>query len=124
MTQKFFGIVAVIHTLLVLAQPVLAGMSLQGSGLALDLHAWNALSIITVAAIQVLAALLWRKPGGGPASALGVSGFLLVAEVIQYMIGDGGLFALHLPLGIIVLFGALAAAGMAFHRRPESADQR
>lgn len=123
--QRIFGAVALIHALLVVAQPVLAGMSLDGRSVALELHYGNAMVIMSAAFIQTLLGLLWWKPGRGPGSAAGMSAFLLVAEVVQFLIGDAGLLAVHLPLGIIVVCGALAAAGMVFRRRrPDAATDQ
>ena len=118
--RKFFGVIAIVHAILVVAQPILAGLSLEGNSGALDLHYTNGMLIMGVAFLQVIAAVLWWKPGGGPSKAMSVSAVLLVAEVAQFFIGDSGNFAIHLPLGILVFFGALAAAGMAYSKRRES----
>lgn len=115
--QRSFGVLAIIHAALVIAQPILAGMSLEGNNSALDLHYANGMLIMMVACIQTMAALLWWKFGGGPSRAITVSLVLLIAEVIQFLLGDSGSFAIHLPLGIFVLFGALGACGMAFGDR-------
>ncbi|ALJ20847.1 hypothetical protein AOA12_13410 [Microbacterium sp. No. 7] len=116
-----FAAVAIVHAVLVFAQPILAGMSLEGRDGALDLHYANGMAIMTVAAVQIVAALLWWKPGGGPARAIGVSAVLLVLEVVQFLIGSAGGFTLHLPLGIVLLLGAAAAAYLPFRQRDEIA---
>lgn len=111
--QKIFVAVAAIHAVLIFVQPVLAGMSLDGNSTALDLHYWNGMTIMTVAVVQVVSALLWWKPGGGPTKAITLSVLLLGLEVAQFLLGDAGNLAIHLPLGIITLFGTAGVVMMA-----------
>ena len=118
-----FGTVAIIHAVLVIAQPILAGMSLEGSTAALDMHYWNGMVIMTVAFVQILAAVLWWKPGGGTSRGVSVSVVLFGLEIAQFLLGDAGSFAIHVPLGILVLAGAVAAAAMAFRNRPEELQE-
>lgn len=114
-----FAWIAALHALLVILQPILAGMSLQGAQAALDLHYDNGMLIMTVAVVQIVAALLWWKPGKGPSRAVGMSAFLLVLEIVQFLLGDAGQLAIHLPLGIITLLGAAMVAAMGFRSRRE-----
>lgn len=109
-----FAWIALVHAVLVFAQPILAGMSLEGDDSALDMHYFNGMIIMTIAAVQIIAALLWWKPGGGPSRALALSAVLLGLEVAQFLLADAGKLAIHLPLGIITLLGAAMVASMGF----------
>ncbi|MCT2584944.1 hypothetical protein [Actinophytocola gossypii] len=104
------------HCLLVCAQPVLAGMSLEGVPNAIEWHGGNGSIILTVAMVQVLTGALWWKPGGGspwvPLAALA----LFFAESVQHGWGHAFRLTLHIPLGIaivvlsVVLFVVLVRA--------------
>lgn len=121
--QRIFGIVAIIHAVMVVIQPITAGMSMDGDTFALDLHYWNGMSIMTVAVIQLILGVLWFKPGGGPSRAITISLVLLALEVAQFLIGDSGHMAIHLPLGIILLFGVLGLIRMSFRDYPAPGAQ-
>lgn len=114
--RRVFGGFAITHAVLVLAQPFLAGLSLEGQSYALDLHYMNGMLIMGVAALQLVSALLWWKPGGGTARPLTISVVLLSAELAQFLLGTSGSFALHLPLGIFVVLASVGACAMAFRR--------
>lgn len=120
--RRTFGGIAVAHAVLVLAQPFLAGMSLEGQSYALDLHYMNGMLIMVVAALQIIVALLWWKPGGGATGPLAVSVLLLVAEVAQFLLGAAGGFTLHLPLGIFVVLASVGACAMAFRRNSDRSE--
>lgn len=100
-----FRAVATLYALATVLQPFLAGMFLSGSFGALKAHeltgqAVGGLGILTF----VCAVLLWRVRGG---SALPVrfAGGLLVATVLQIVIGYSRILVLHVPLGVAMVFG-------------------
>jgi hypothetical protein len=87
----------------VFAQPVFAGLLLDGHDAWRDWHATNGMLVLPLLALAevVLAALTWRTtraPGWLPLASLG----LLLAIIIQGVLGMSGQLALHLPLGVAI----------------------
>lgn len=92
---------------LLLAQPVLAGLGLEGNTAATRLHATVGVTFLAVALAQDLLAILSWKPMGGAGwvPIVAVSSHLL--GLVQMELGHGRAMAFHLPVGITLL--ALAA---------------
>lgn len=100
-----FRATATCYALAAVAQPFLAGLFLSGSFSALKAHevtgqAVGGLGILTL----ICAILLWRV-GGGSVAAVRISGGLLVAVVLQIILGYDRLLALHVPLGVAMVAG-------------------
>jgi len=100
-----FRATATFYALAAVAQPFLAGLFLSGSFSALKAHevtgqAVGGLGILTL----ICAILLWRV-GGGPVAAVRISGGLLVAVVLQIILGYDRLLVLHVPLGVAMVAG-------------------
>lgn len=95
---------AVLHTIAVAAQPMLAGAYLSGEVDAIDLHRGNALSVVfyLAAALVVAAVLNWRPGGGRGWPALAAAG-LLSAETLQIVVGFERQLAVHIPLGVAIV---------------------
>lgn len=107
-TMRFaFCTISLIHLALVLAQPFLAGMSLDGRLDALDLHRTNGLLVVGAATAQTLTAVAWWRLAQGRGLGPGLALLTLVTEVTQYALGESGNFALHLPIGVGVVVLAL-----------------
>jgi hypothetical protein len=85
------------------AQPVFAGLILDGNEAWRDWHAINGMVLVPLLALVqvVLAVLLWR--GGGPGWLAPASAGLLVAIVVQNLMGQTSLLAVHVPLGVAIL---------------------
>lgn len=100
-----FRTTATIYALAAVTEPFLAGLFLSGSFSALKAHqvtgqAIGALGILTL----ICAILLWRV-GGGPVTAVRISGGLLVGVVLQIFLGQDHVLALHVPLGVALVAG-------------------
>ncbi|RJL36199.1 hypothetical protein D5H75_01790 [Bailinhaonella thermotolerans] len=116
-------------TLLVLAQPVLAGLFVTGDVGMLGLHGAIASFLAALVFFQVVAAILVWRPGRGPAWPIGasVAGFVLVEA--QSAAGYARAVALHIPLGVL-LFGLSVALLIAVwspgvrRRRPRRGAER
>ena len=94
--------------LLVFAQAVFAGLFLDGRDAWRDWHATSGMLVLPFLALVgvVLAVLAWRagrEPGWTVLTSLG----LLVAIIVQSVLGMTGRLALHIPLGVAI-FGLLA----------------
>jgi hypothetical protein len=98
-------VIAVLHALSLVLQPILAGLFLSGRDGAIDMHATNAMLVTTLCLVQtVLAALLWRNRTVVRkifTQSLG----LLVLEVVQMTVGFGHTMWLHIPLGTMLIGG-------------------
>lgn len=109
--------VAVLHALCLLAQPILAGLFLSGHDSLIDAHANNASVVVGLALVQaVLCAQALRKKLIPPlilAEALG----LLLCEGVQMAMGYQHSLWLHIPLGTVLL---AATAVLLAQLRPSS----
>jgi cytochrome bd-type quinol oxidase subunit 2 len=87
--------------LAVVAQPVFAGLFLDGHDAWRDWHATNGMIVLPLLAlVQVVLAVLWWRPGHGPGWPAVASVGLLVAIQLQSLLGMNGLLAVHVPLGM------------------------
>lgn len=112
----FFAVIAVVNAAMLLCQPFLAGMHIGGDSGALNLHYLNGQALMSIAGIQFIAALMWWRPGGGPAKAAVWSLILVGLVTTQFWIGYFQYPSMHLPLGIATLFCAILVAIIPFRR--------
>ena len=105
--RVFFSGVLGVHATLVVAQPFLAGMFLSGLVDAIQVHRIIGHTLPAVGLLQVVAALLLWRPGGGPLWPLQISAVLFFAEVIQVVLGYAGALGMHLPLGVAIVAGTV-----------------
>jgi hypothetical protein len=86
---------------LVLFQAFLAGSFLTGTSMALDVHREMAFAVIIWVAITTLvSAVLWWKPGGGPAWPIAVALLSAIGVTVQIIVGFLNLLQVHIPLGV------------------------
>jgi hypothetical protein len=92
----------------VFAQPVFAGLFLDGHEVWRDWHATTGMLVLPLLALVqvVLAVLVWRL-GHGPGWPVVASVGLLMAILAQSVAGMNGLLAVHVPLGVAI-FGLVA----------------
>jgi heme A synthase len=106
-------------TLAVFAQAVLAGLFLDGGDAWRGWHAVNGMLVLPLLAlVQVgLAVLVWRR-GRGPGWLALASVGLLVALIVQSMLGMTSQVAIHVPLGVAIfgLVGTLLVRTRALTR--------
>jgi hypothetical protein len=95
--------VITLHGLEVFAQAVLAGRFLAGDYDMVQLHAVNAIIAVSVGYLNILAAILYWRPGGGPAWPMYATIGLSVAETIQIILGFARVIGLHVPLGVLII---------------------
>ncbi|MGP9017709.1 hypothetical protein ACT1U9_04785 [Streptomyces sp. BR1] len=109
--------VTCLFLLLVLVQPVLAGLFITGDTDMLRLHALNATFISTASWLNVgAAAAVWRF-GRGPLWPVGLT--LVIGGLVEAQSGFGysRTLALHLPLGVGLTAAATALTYWVFSQR-------
>ena len=100
-------VVAVLHSLTFLAQPVFAGSYLMGDVDALALHNANAAVVAVVGFIQLASAIVFFWKGRGQAWPIWASLAIALAVEVQAWMGSERLLMVHLPLGVSLTVGQL-----------------
>ncbi|GAA4936689.1 hypothetical protein HD597_010456 [Nonomuraea thailandensis] len=111
--------VAVLHVVALLFQAVTAGMLLSSPG-GRALHGASAMALAVIGLLHLVAAILVRWPGGGPARFIGPAAGLLVFTIVAMVLGIMHVKTVHLPLGVL-LFGGGVAQLIRVMARPERA---
>ena len=100
-------VVAVLHALSFLLQPITAGLFLSGQDSAVDMHATTAVIVVALCLVlTVLAFPSWRR-GLVPRAAFTVSAALLVVEILQMAAGSSHIMWIHIPLGVLMMGGVV-----------------
>lgn len=102
-TLTALRVVAVLHGLAVLAQPVLAGAYMDGDVDALTIHGINANVAAGFGVIQLITAIVFVWKGRGRPWAIWTSLGLVLAEQVQIGLGFEGAVAAHVPLGVSII---------------------
>jgi hypothetical protein len=102
-TLRVLRIVAALHALCAIAQPMLAGVYLGGEVDALDLHGLNANIVAGLGVVQLIAAIVFVSKGRGRAWPLHATIAIVVAEQVQIALGFEGIVAVHIPLGVSII---------------------
>lgn len=109
-------VIVTLGALSVLAQAVFAGLLLTGDLSGRMAHGIGSMVVVLLGLVQlVVAAVAWRKRST-PGWVAGVSAVLLVAEVLQMIVGASSMTAVHVPLGVTI-FGGYAMLLAAVWRR-------
>jgi hypothetical protein len=95
--------VITLHALEVFAQAVLAGRFLAGDFDMVELHAVNAIIAGSVGYLNIVAAILYWRPGGGSTWPMYAAIGLSAAETIQILFGFARVIGLHVPLGVSII---------------------
>jgi hypothetical protein len=93
-------VVAVLHSLAFLGQPVFAGGYLMGDVDSLTLHDSNAFVIAGLDVVQLVCAIVYCWSGRGRAWPIWASLAVALAVEIQVGMGYERLLVVHLPLGV------------------------
>jgi hypothetical protein len=102
-TLVVLRVVAALHALDMILQPMLAGMYLSGQVDALTLHSINGDTVAALGLIQLGAAIAFVWRGKGRSWALWATLGVVLAEELQVQFGYAGLIAVHIPLGVSVI---------------------
>jgi hypothetical protein len=102
-TLTALRVLAVLHSLSIIAQPTFAGMYLDGDVDALTLHEINGMVLAALGLAQLAAAIVYVSAGRGRAWPLWASLGLVLAEQVQSGLGYSSLVAIHIPLGVSII---------------------
>jgi hypothetical protein len=102
-TLVVLRVLAVLHSVCIVVQPMLAGMYLGGDVDALSLHEINASVVSGLGVVQLGAAIAYVWKGRGSAWPLWASLGLVLAEQVQAGLGYENEVAIHVPLGVSVV---------------------
>lgn len=102
-TLTALRVVAVLHALSAIVQPMLAGIYLGGEVDAIDVHGINAHVVSGLAVIQLIVAIAFAWRGRGRRWPLYCSLGLVLAEQVQVGLGFEGVVAVHIPLGVSII---------------------
>ena len=102
-------LVAAVHAIAICLQPILAGVYLNGSGSALRIHEPIGLAVTFTGLIQLLIATVWWRAGGRIGAPV-VSLLIVAGEGVQVGMGYSRQLAIHIPLGIALVAGAVGFA--------------
>jgi hypothetical protein len=106
-TLQVLRVVAVLHSLAFLAQPVFAGGYLMGDVDSLTLHNINAFVVTGLDVIQLGCAVAYVWNGRGRAWPLWASLAIALAVEVQVGMGFERLLVVHLPLGVALTVGQI-----------------
>ncbi len=118
--QAILAVVTLLQVILVATQAILAGIGLDGRAIGADLHESNSTVVAIVGVVQVIAAVLWWRPGRGRGAAPLLAAGLLLAVMAQMVAGQNSVLAVHIPLGIGILLGSIWLLRLALRRQPSS----
>lgn len=102
-------LVAGVHAVAICLQPVFAGIYLNGSGAAMRMHEPTGLALTFTGLFQLLLATIWWRSGGrllAPVATL----LITLGEGVEVAVGYTRQLAIHIPLGIALVGGAVAFA--------------
>ena len=102
-TLRVLRVLAVLHSLAVIAQPTFAGLYLGGEVDAMAVHELNAHIASGLGVFQLVAAIVYVWGGRGRTWPLYGSIGLVLAEQVQVGFGYEGPVAVHIPLGVSVI---------------------
>lgn len=105
-----FRTIITLHAAAAFAQAVLAGRFLSGDFEMLRAHFINSQVVGGLAIAQVVAGILFWRPGGGPGWPALVSAGLLAVEPIQIAAGIKRVIGLHVPLAVLLITASVLFA--------------
>ena len=99
---------------MLVGQPILAGVFLDGEFDALALHELNAGIVTSLRMVLIPVTLLYWLPGGGRGWPVLAALALFFAEGIQSGFGYARLLSMHVPLGVAIVTGSVLFAVWVF----------
>jgi hypothetical protein len=108
-TLWLLRVAATLHLVLVLAQPVLAGLFLTGNVDAIEVHSAVAVGVALVGLALIVVALVYLIAGGRLWVLPGML-LLTAAVVLQMVLGYRRELGIHIPLGVAIVTVAVLLA--------------
>ena len=102
-TLQVLRVVTVLHTLSMLAQPVLAGVYLGGDVDGIAMHRFNAMVVTGLDVIQLVCAIVFTWKGRGRFWPVWASLAVALAVEVQVGVGFERIMAVHVPLGVSII---------------------
>lgn len=102
-TLTTLRVLAVLHSLTVIGQPMLAGIYLDGDVDALLVHEINSMVVAGLGFVQFVVAIVYVWAGRGRAWPLWASLGIVLAEQVQTGFGYEGTVSVHIPLGVSIV---------------------
>lgn len=100
-------VLAALSVLVIVVQGASAGEILSRSGAAEALHAGGAVVVHVLTGLTAIAAFLVVRSTGGPWWPAVLAAALFVVTFLQAYLGSHGVMAVHVPLAMICLVGAV-----------------
>lgn len=110
-------VASTLSVLSIVVQGVTAGEILARSRSALVLHATGAIVLHVLTGLTVVAAFLVLRRDGGARWPTAIAAVVFVVGFVQAALGDAGVLAVHVPLALLLLVGAVVVAVSSFSRR-------
>ena len=122
-TRWLLVAVLFVHTVAVVAQPLLAGRYLSGDVDAMGAHSLNGTMLPGLSTLQIAAAALFWRPGRGPFWPVLASVALLLAEGVQIGMGYSRTLGVHIPLGVAIVTTTVGMFVWSLAWRPHPSPQ-
>jgi ammonia channel protein AmtB len=111
-------VVATVSVLFIVLQGVTAGEILSRSRTAESLHYAGAYAVHLFTALTAVAAYLVLRQRQGPRWPTVAAVVIFVIGFVQAAVGEAGILAVHVPLAMLLLVGAVLVMGWSFARSP------
>lgn len=109
-------VVATLSVLMFVLQGATAGEILSRSRSALALHFGGAIVVHVLTGLTVLVAFLLARRERGPWWPTALAAVVFVFGFVQAALGEAGLLAVHIPLAMVLLVGAVTVMVWSFRR--------
>jgi hypothetical protein len=109
-------VLATASVLFIVLQGVTAGEILSRSRMAESLHYYGAFVVHALTALTAVAAFFVMRQRGGPWWPTAVAAVIFVVGFVQAAVGESGILAVHVPLAMLLLVGAVLVMGWSFAR--------
>jgi hypothetical protein len=100
-------IVVIIHVAALLIQSSFAGFMIGGSDSAVNLHNWTGRLLVLLALVQLALVAVMKRRKLCPTGVLIATIGILVAEVLEVVLGYARIVEWHVPLGVAIFGGVL-----------------
>jgi hypothetical protein len=101
-------VVSTLAVVFIVLQGVTAGEILSRSKVALSLHFTGAIVVHVFTGLTLIAAFLVMRQGSAPRWPTVLSVVVFIVGFVQAAVGEAGILAVHVPLAMLLLVGAVA----------------